>query len=260
MTAAAPLVRIADVSKSFGQLEVLRHVDIDVERGEIVVVIGPSGSGKSTLLRTVSQLETIDSGAIWFDDEPLGVQWKGDRLVRMSPKDITRQRRRTGMVFQQFNLFPHMSALENIIHAPVNVRKLERTAARELGLRLLAQVDLEDRADHYPSELSGGQQQRVAIARALAMEPDLLLFDEPTSALDPELVEEVLRVIRNLAEHGQTMIVVTHEMSFARKIASRIVFMDNGAVVEQGPPDVVFGSNNPRLRGFLDAQKSPVDR
>ncbi|MGC0363848.1 polar amino acid transport system ATP-binding protein [Rhodococcus sp. 27YEA15] len=253
---SAPLVRVANVSKSFGSLEVLRHVDIDVQRGEIVVVIGPSGSGKSTLLRAISQLEAIDSGAIWFADEPLGVQWKGDRLVRMRPKDVTRQRRRTGMVFQQFNLFPHMNALENIIHAPVKVRKLAPAAARELGLGLLARVDLEDRAEHYPSELSGGQQQRVAIARALAMEPDLLLFDEPTSALDPELVEEVLHVIRDLAENGQTMIVVTHEMAFARKIASRIVFMDNGSVVEQGAPDEVLASTNPRLRGFLDAQQT----
>lgn len=252
---STPLVSINNASKSFGDLHVLHRVDLTVEPGEVLVIIGASGSGKSTLLRTISQLEDLDSGAIWFDGELLGYERRGDRLVRLPDRDITRQRRRTGMVFQQFNLFPHMTALDNVIHAPINVRKLERARARELGLQLLTQVDLADRATHYPSELSGGQQQRVAIARAMAMEPDLLLFDEPTSALDPQLVDEVLRVIRGLAAAGtHTMIIVTHEMNFARNVASRIAFMADGKIVKQGTPAEVLDSDDPAIRAFLDTQ------
>ncbi len=249
-----PLLRVAGVSKTFGDLRVLDNVDLSVERGEVLGIIGPSGSGKSTLLRSISQLEQIDSGAIWFDGQLLGYETRGSRLVRLRDSDLTRQRRRTGMVFQQFNLFPHLTALENVAHAPIHVRKLSRTRARELGMELLEQVDLADRATHYPSELSGGQQQRVAIARALAMEPDLLLFDEPTSALDPQLVDEVLRVIRSLAAaRTHTMVIVTHEMNFARKVASRIAFMDKGSVVRLGTPDEVFGSSEAVIRAFFDS-------
>ncbi|MFE0748124.1 amino acid ABC transporter ATP-binding protein [Gordonia sp. NPDC058843] len=253
-TTADPLLRVAGVSKSFGALRVLDHVDLSVARGEVLGIVGPSGSGKSTLLRSISQLEEIDSGAIWFDGELLGYETRGTRLIRLRDSDLTRQRRRTGMVFQQFNLFPHLTALDNVIHAPIHVRKLGRARARELGMELLEQVDLADRASHYPSELSGGQQQRVAIARALAMEPDLLLFDEPTSALDPHLVDEVLRVIRGLAAaRTHTMVIVTHEMNFARKVASRIAFMDKGSVVRLGAPDDVFGSAEPVIRAFFDS-------
>jgi polar amino acid transport system ATP-binding protein len=249
-----PLVRARNVTKSYGSVEVLRDFDIDIFTGEIAVLVGPSGSGKSTFLRAVAQLDGIDGGAIVVGDELLGFEQRDDHLVRRTPADVVRQRRKVGMVFQQFNLFPHKTALGNVIHAPLKVRKLGKAAATELGLRLLDQVGLADRATHYPTELSGGQQQRVAIARALAMEPELLLLDEPTSSLDPELVDEVLNVVRDLARGGQTMLIVTHEMSFARDVADRIVFMSEGRVLADGPSAQVFADPNPRLRSFFASQ------
>lgn len=246
-----PLVRASGVHLSFGDVKVLKDFSIDIDRGEIAVLIGPSGSGKSTVLRTIAQLETIDHGSIVVDDELLGFEFKNDQLIRRTSKDVVRQRRKVGMVFQQFNLFPHKDALANVIHAPMKVGKLKKAEATRLGLDLLEQVGLADRATHYPAELSGGQQQRVAIARALAMQPELLLLDEPTSSLDPELVEEVLTVVRDLARGGQTMLIVTHEMAFARDVADRIVFMSEGALVADGPPAEVFASPNPRLRSFF---------
>jgi len=251
---ATPLLRAHRVSKHFGHNLVLDDVSLDVDRGETVVLIGPSGAGKSTFLRTLNMLESIDSGSIYLDDELLGYEEHDGRLLHLPSREITRQRARLGMVFQQFNLFPHMTALENVAHAPIHVRGTKPRAAREAAGALLDRVGLADRADHYPSELSGGQQQRVAIARALAGAPEILLFDEPTSALDPELVEDVLAVMRELSIQGQTMIIVTHEMSFAREVADRVVFMTEGAVRVVGSPDEVFGgSDNPRLRTFLSS-------
>jgi polar amino acid transport system ATP-binding protein len=247
-----PLLRAHEVSKSFGHSLVLDKVSLDVARGEVVVLIGPSGAGKSTFLRTLNQLERIDSGSIYLDGELLGYEEANGKLHHLSETEITRQRRRFGMVFQQFNLFPHMTALQNIAHAPINVRGIKAAEAKTHALGLLDRVGLGDRAHHYPSELSGGQQQRVAIARSLAMEPDILLFDEPTSALDPELVDDVLQVMRALSQQGQTMIVVTHEMGFARDVADRVVFMTEGAIREVGSPGEIFRQNtNERLRGFL---------
>ncbi len=249
---AAPLVRIRGVHKSFGDVEVLKGIHLDVAPGEVVVVLGPSGSGKSTLLRCVNHLETIDRGAIWVDGEQIGYTLRGERLVRLPHRAIAAQRRKIGMVFQQFNLYPHMTALENVIEAPVGVHGESRTAALENARRLLDRVGLADKAGNYPRQLSGGQQQRVAIARALAIRPKLMLFDEPTSALDPELVGEVLATMRDLAGQGLTMIVVTHEIGFAREAADRAVFMDGGVVVEQGAPEDVLGTpRHPRLRSFL---------
>jgi polar amino acid transport system ATP-binding protein len=249
---AAPLLRADKVVKKFGHTTVLHGVSLEVERGEVVVLIGPSGAGKSTFLRTLNQLEDIDGGAIYVGGELAGYELHGDHVVHLHEKDVTRQRRRLGMVFQQFNLFPHMTALQNISHAPINVKGVKPADARAAAMRLLERVGLGDHADHYPSELSGGQQQRVAIARALAMEPDILLFDEPTSALDPELVDDVLTVMRELSMQGQTMIIVTHEMGFARDVADRVVFMTEGEIREVGTPDQIFrGSTNERLRAFL---------
>ena len=247
-----PLVRALNVTKSFHGNEVLKGIDLDVDAGEVVCLLGPSGSGKTTFLRCINQLETIDGGRIWVDGDLAGYVERNARLHRLHDKEIARQRRSIGMVFQRFNLFPHMTAIENVMEAPVQVGGLSRNDAETRAAELLERVGLLDRCDHYPAQLSGGQQQRVAIARALAMDPKLMLFDEPTSALDPELVGEVLNVMRELAQQGMTMIVVTHEMGFAREVADRVVFMDDGVVVEQGDPKTVI--NNPqheRTKSFL---------
>jgi polar amino acid transport system ATP-binding protein len=255
-----PLVRAVNVTKSFGPNEVLQGIDLTVDPGEVVCLLGPSGSGKTTFLRLINQLETLTGWRIWVGGELIGIQERGGRLHMRSDKDIARQRARIGMVFQRFNLFPHMTALENVMEAPVQVLRRKRAAFRPQALQLLERVGLAERAGYYPAQLSGGQQQRVAIARALAMEPELMLFDEPTSALDPELVGEVLTVMRDLAEGGTTMIVVTHEMGFARGVADRVVFMDQGVVVEQGPPDqVLLNPREPRTRAFLSRVKAEAE-
>lgn len=248
-----PMVRIQDVHKRFGQLEVLKGVDLQVMSGEVVCIVGPSGSGKTTLLRCINFLERYDSGRIYVDEELVGYREQGGHLVPAREKDIARVRAETAMVFQQFNLFPHMTALNNVAFGPMKVRGIAKAEAQRKAQELLARVGLSDKADSYPAQLSGGQQQRVAIARALAMEPKVMLFDEVTSALDPELVGEVLAVMEDLAaSHGVTMIVVTHEMMFAREAADRVVFMDGGVIVEEGPPDVVLGApRSDRLRAFL---------
>jgi polar amino acid transport system ATP-binding protein len=253
MTAPGPMVDIRDVHKRFGDNEVLKGVSLSVAPGEVVCVIGPSGSGKTTLLRCINFLETFDAGEITVDGEPVGYRLRDGKRVNVSEKDVARIRAETSMVFQQFNLFPHMTALENVTFGPVKVRGMTKAAARERALDLLGRVGLREKADSYPAQLSGGQQQRVAIARALAMEPKVMLFDEVTSALDPELVGEVLDVMKGLAaSHGVTMIVVTHEMLFAREAADRVVFMDGGVVVESGPPADLFGApKSERLRSFL---------
>ena len=249
---AEPMVRIRNVRKRFGHLEVLKGIDLDVWPGEVVVVLGPSGSGKSTLLRCVNHLEGIDGGSIHVDGDLIGYRVDGRRIRHLRERRITRQRREIGMVFQQFNLFPHLTVVQNVIEAPTGVRGESRARARERAAELLAKVGLEDKASAYPRQLSGGQQQRVAIARALAMRPKLMLFDEPTSALDPELVGEVLTTMKALAEEGLTMIVVTHEIGFAREVADRVVFMDDGQVVEEGDPARVLDApENPRTRAFL---------
>ncbi|GAA3079456.1 amino acid ABC transporter ATP-binding protein [Rhizobium viscosum] len=247
-----PLVKARNVHKSFADLEVLKGIDLDVAPGEVVVVLGPSGSGKSTFLRCINHLESINQGSIEVDGEQIGYRLHKDRLLQLSNHAIALQRRKIGMVFQQFNLYPHMTALQNIIEAPVGIHGESRKAATENALGLLERVGLSAKADSYPRQLSGGQQQRVAIARALAIKPKLMLFDEPTSALDPELVGEVLATMRDLANQGLTMIVVTHEIGFAREAADRVVFMDGGRVVEQGKPEDVIGNpQHPRTRSFL---------
>jgi len=247
-----PMVRCLDVHKRFGRLEVLQGVNLDVARAEVVVLIGASGSGKTTLLRCINHLETLDSGRIYVDGELIGYRETNGRLREDSERAVARKRSAIGMVFQRFNLFPHLTALGNVIEAPVHVRKVPRKEAERLGRELLAKVGLADKVDEHPARLSGGQQQRVAIARALAMEPKLMLFDEPTSALDPELVGEVLDVMQSLAREGMTMIVVTHEMGFARGVAHSVVFMDEGQVVERGTPDQVFASPRQlRTQAFL---------
>ncbi|MBE1592537.1 amino acid ABC transporter ATP-binding protein [Nonomuraea angiospora] len=247
-----PMVHAHAVRKHFGHLEVLKGIDLDVQAGEVVVILGPSGSGKSTFLRCVNHLEAIDGGSIFVDGELIGFQESGGKVRHLRKSEITRQRREIGMVFQQFNLFPHFTVLQNVMEAPVGVRREPRGQARERALGLLRRVGLEDKAGSYPRQLSGGQQQRVAIARALAMRPKLMLFDEPTSALDPELVGEVLATMKGLAEDGLTMIVVTHEIGFAREVADRVVFMDGGVVVESGTPkEVLDNPTSPRTKAFL---------
>lgn len=233
-------VHVSNLKKSFGKLEVLKNISMDVTKGEVVVLIGPSGSGKSTFLRCLNQLETATDGQIIVDGQD----------VTDKHTDINKLRENIGMVFQHFNLFPHKTVLENIMLAPVELKKMTKAEARETGLKLLKRVGMADKADAYPSQISGGQKQRVAIARALAMNPDVMLFDEPTSALDPEMVGEVLTVMKELAEEGMTMIVVTHEIGFAREVANRVVFMDGGFIVEQGTPDEVF--NHPKEARTID--------
>ncbi len=254
------LVRALNVTKSFGSNHVLRGVDLNVDQGEVVCLLGPSGSGKTTFLRLINQMETLTGGRIWVGDELIGIQERNGRLHVRHDKDIARQRSRIGMVFQRFNLFPHMTALGNVMEAPIQVKRQSKAAVRDSAMKLLDMVGLADRATFYPSQLSGGQQQRVAIARALAMKPELMLFDEPTSALDPELVGEVLNVMRSLAQEGTTMIVVTHEMGFAREVADRVVFMDQGVVVEQGPPDeVLLKPKEERTKVFLRRVKHEAE-
>jgi polar amino acid transport system ATP-binding protein len=250
--AGEPVVRAEGVYKRFGRLEVLRGIDLEVGQSEVMCVIGPSGSGKSTLLRCINHLEKIDAGRLWVDGRLVGYQQRGEKLYELRESEVAAQRRSIGMVFQRFNLFPHKTALENVIEAPIVVDHEPRAKARERGVDLLAQVGLSAKADAYPAQLSGGQQQRVAIARALAMRPGLMLFDEPTSALDPELVGEVLAVMRQLAEEGMTMIVVTHEMGFAREVGDSLVFMDEGKIVEAGRPrEVISDPQHERTRAFL---------
>ncbi len=251
-TARAGRVEVHGVHKSYAGTEVLHGVDLVVEPGTVTVVLGPSGSGKSTLLRSINHLEKVDRGFIALDGELVGYRRKGDKLHELHEKDVLRQRTRFGFVFQSFNLFPHLTALENVVEAPVSAQGRERREVEAEARELLARVGLGDREKAYPRQLSGGQQQRVAIARALAMRPAVLLFDEPTSALDPELVGEVLSVIEGLASTGTTMIVVTHEIGFARRVADQVVFMDDGRVVEQGPPGQVLDApQHDRTRAFL---------
>ena len=249
-----PLVAIRSVSKNFGEFQALNRVSLDVGAGEVLCLIGASGSGKTTLLRCINQLTSIDSVGIWLDGELLGVREEGGRLHRLTERQIARQRLKTGMVFQRFNLFPHKTALENITEGPVQVQGRKQQDTRAEAMELLARVGLAAKADAYPSQLSGGQQQRVAIARALAMKPMLMLFEEPTSALDPELVGEVLTVMKELARSGMTMMVVTHELGFAREVADTVVYMDHGAIVESGPAAEVLGKpREVRTQSFLSA-------
>ena len=248
------MIRLENVHKHFGRLHVLRGIDLEVRQGEVVVVIGPSGSGKSTLLRVINHLEPIDEGAIYLNGTPVYERRLNGRVVRDPESAVRAARARVGMVSQRFNLFPHMDVLQNVMVGPVHVRRLPRAKAEELARGLLERVGLSDKVMAHPSQLSGGQQQRVAIARALAMEPEAMLFDEVTSALDPELVGEVLRVMRRLAADGMTMVVVTHEMGFAREVADRVVMMDEGVFVEEGRPVEFFTSaQEARTRTFLDA-------
>ncbi|MGA5079395.1 amino acid ABC transporter ATP-binding protein [Streptomyces griseoincarnatus] len=246
------MVKAEGVHKSFGGVQVLKGIDLEVKTGEVFCLIGPSGSGKSTFLRCINHLEKINAGRLYVDGELVGYRQKGDKLYELKDSEVAQQRRDIGMVFQRFNLFPHMTAVENVMEAPVQVKGLNRSAARQRALELLDRVGLGDKAGNYPSQLSGGQQQRVAIARALAMDPKLMLFDEPTSALDPELVGDVLDVMRDLAESGMTMIVVTHEMGFAREVGDSLVFMDGGVVVESGHPrEVLTDPQHERTKSFL---------
>ena len=247
-----PMVRAEKVCKNFGALPVLKGVTLSVDRGQVLVLVGPSGSGKSTFLRCINHLETVTAGRLYVDGELVGYRESRGKLYEMSPRDAAKQRRDIGMVFQHFNLFPHRTALDNILEAPVHVKGTKKSVAAERARDLLAQVGLGDKSDAYPAQLSGGQQQRVAIARALAMDPKLMLFDEPTSALDPELVGEVLAVMKKLASEGMTMIVVTHEMGFAREVADELVFMDGGVIVESGPPRELLGNpQHERTQAFL---------
>nr|WP_143175053.1 amino acid ABC transporter ATP-binding protein [Cryptosporangium aurantiacum] len=246
------MVLADNVHKSFGHLEVLKGIDLRVDPGEVMCILGPSGSGKSTFLRCINHLEKINAGKLWVDGRLVGYQERGGKLHELSEKHIAAQRRDIGMVFQRFNLFPHKTVLDNVIEAPVQVKRERKSEAKERARVLLDRVGLGDKVDSYPSQLSGGQQQRVAIARALAMRPKLMLFDEPTSALDPELVGEVLDVMRGLAQDGMTMVVVTHEIGFAREVGDSLVFMDGGVVVESGPPrDVITNPQHERTKAFL---------
>ena len=257
MTAAAdpastPMVKAESVCKNFGALKVLKGVTLEIGRGQVLVLVGPSGSGKSTFLRCINHLEQVNAGRLYVDGELIGYREKAGKLYEMPPREAARQRRDIGMVFQHFNLFPHRTALANIIEAPIQVKGVKRAEALERAKDLLAQVGLSEKAEAYPAQLSGGQQQRVAIARALAMNPKLMLFDEPTSALDPELVGEVLGVMKKLASEGMTMVVVTHEMGFAREVADQLVFMDGGVIVESGAPrEVLSNPQHERTQAFL---------
>jgi len=251
-TSPTPMVEAIGVHKRFGANHVVRGIDFTVDKGQVRCLLGPSGSGKSTFLRCINHLEKINAGSISVDGELVGYRRSGDKLYELRDDEIAQRRSDIGMVFQHFNLFPHMTVLENLIEAPIMVRREKAKDAKDRGRALLARVGLEDKADAYPRSLSGGQQQRVAIARALNMRPKLMLFDEPTSALDPELVGEVLDVMRDLAAEGMTMIVVTHEIGFAREVADTVTFMDGGVVVESGPPDQVLGApTHARTRSFL---------
>ncbi len=249
---AHPMVLAQEVRKSFGRTEVLKGINLEVEAGEVMTLLGPSGSGKSTFLRLINHLETITAGRLSVDDELVGYSERRGKLHELPEAEVARMRSEVGMVFQQFNLFPHMTALQNIMEAPLGVKREKKQVVNDRALGLLERVGLADKAYAYPGQLSGGQQQRVAIARALAMEPKLMLFDEPTSALDPELVGEVLDVMKDLAASGMTMIVVTHEMGFAREVADSVVFMDAGLVVEEGPPrEVLLNPQQERTKSFL---------
>ncbi|WP_055479133.1 amino acid ABC transporter ATP-binding protein [Sphaerimonospora mesophila] len=251
-TADGLMVKAEQVCKKFGNVEVLKGIDLQVRQGEVMCVVGPSGSGKSTFLRCINHLEKIDAGRLWVDGQLVGYHQRGHKLYELREKEVAAQRRDIGMVFQRFNLFPHMTALQNVMEAPMLVKGEAKDAARARAEQLLGRVGLSDRMGNYPSQLSGGQQQRVAIARALAMQPKLMLFDEPTSALDPELVGEVLDVMRDLAREGMTMVVVTHEMGFAREVGDSLVFMDEGVVVEQGVPrEVLANPQHARTQAFL---------
>ena len=246
------MVKADRVCKNYGALKVLRGVSLEIERGQVLCLVGPSGSGKSTFLRCINHLEQVNAGRLYVDGDLVGYSERGGKLYELHPRAAARQRRDIGMVFQHFNLFPHRTALENIIEAPMQVKKVPKKKAVERARDLLDQVGLNEKADAYPAQLSGGQQQRVAIARALAMDPKLMLFDEPTSALDPELVGEVLGVMKNLAKEGMTMVVVTHEMGFAREVADELVFMDGGVVVESGNPrELLANPQHDRTKLFL---------
>ncbi|MDA8435444.1 MAG: amino acid ABC transporter ATP-binding protein [Actinomycetales bacterium] len=246
------MVLAENVHKWFGRIEVLRGIDLEVANGEVLCIVGPSGGGKSTFLRCINHLERVDAGRLSVAGRLVGYREKGDRLHEMHDKDVAAQRRDIGMVFQRFNLFPHMTALQNVMEGPITVKRESKATARARAEKLLARVGLADRSAMYPNQLSGGQQQRVAIARALAMEPKLMLFDEPTSALDPELVGEVLDVMKQLAEDGMTMIVVTHEIGFAREVGDQLVFMVDGVIAEAGTPrEVIANPKNPRMQDFL---------
>ncbi|HEX7599985.1 MAG TPA: amino acid ABC transporter ATP-binding protein [Polyangiaceae bacterium] len=247
-----PMVKAEGVRKRFGRLEVLKGISLEVQPGDVMCMLGPSGSGKSTFLRCINHLEKIGAGRLWVDGELVGYQQSGDKLHELRDREVCRKRAEIGMVFQRFNLFPHMTALENVAEAPIRVKREPKDATLQRARELLDRVGLADKLDTYPAQLSGGQQQRVAIARALAMQPKLMLFDEPTSALDPELVGEVLDVMRRLAGEGMTMIVVTHEIGFAREVGDTLVFMDDGVVVETGSPrDVLANPRHERTRSFL---------
>lgn len=246
------MIKLEHMSKSFGKLEVLRDINLEVRQGEVLCVIGPSGSGKSTMLRCLNHLERISEGRLYIDGELVDEKVHGKDSMKISPKKVSQLCAELGMVFQRFNLFPHMTVLENVITAPMQVRKVAKEEAVQTAIELLRKVGLEDKKDEFPSRLSGGQQQRVAIARALAMKPKIMLFDEPTSALDPELVGEVLEVMKQLAHEGMTMVVVTHEMNFARDVANRVIFMDKGEILEESAPEQMFTNpSHERTRAFL---------
>ena len=250
--ATVGLVEISDVSKSYGAVRVLRDVSLTVQPGEVIALIGPSGSGKSTLLRTINHLETVDAGSVTVDGQYIGYELRSGRLHELPEKNVLERRTQIGIVFQNFNLFPHLTALENIVEAPVALKRASKAEAREQAKALLARVGLAGKEHHYPRQLSGGQQQRVAIARALALNPKVLLFDEPTSALDPELVGEVLDVIRELSKSGTTLIIVTHEIGFAREVADRVVFLEQGEILEEGTPGQVLSKpRHARTKDFL---------
>lgn len=253
-----PIVKIVELRKSFGDVEVLKSVNLDVYPGQVVVILGRSGSGKSTMLRCINHLEKPSSGAVMVNGEVVGYRVKGEKLHELRPNEIARQRAATGMVFQSFNLFPHLTVLENLLEAPTRVLGRPLSQVRQEAMKLLTSVGLAEKADFYPSTLSGGQQQRVAIARALVMKPSVMLFDEPTSALDPELVGEVLEVMKELARSGMTMIVVTHEIGFARGVADEVVFMSEGRVAEQGPPSQVI--DNPQAEATKTFLRSLNER